>query len=233
MPIHLQKRLACAVTTHGQPLRWDICIGHPGDGQLLQLVQFECAPRGAPPQQPGDRGIRGGAEKGAHELPTALCGGSAQREVWSADLHAAGLQVAAFIGAASDREVVFTRNATEAINLVAQTWGLENIKEGDEVQLAQYAKGCSSLCVLGNTVWLMIDMRFEFDLLMHDVCLLQIVLSVAEHHGNLVPWQMLAQRTGAVLRHAELTSTQEVDVEVRSTDSFGEAVCGVANPTQF
>lgn len=41
----------------------------------------------------------------------------------------------------------------------------------------------------------------------------QIVLSVAEHHGNLVPWQMLAQRTGAVLRHAELTSTQEVDVE--------------------
>ena len=45
---------------------------------------------------------------------------------------------------------------------------------------------------------------------------LQIVLSVAEHHGNLVPWQMLAQRTGAVLRHAELTSTQEVDVEVQS-----------------
>lgn len=82
-------------------------------------------------------------------------------------------KVAAFIGAASDREVVFTRNATEAINLVAQTWGLSNLKEGDE-----------------------------------------IVLSVAEHHGNLVPWQMLAQRTGAVLRHAELTSTQEVDVEM-------------------
>jgi len=42
----------------------------------------------------------------------------------------------------------------------------------------------------------------------------QIILSVAEHHANLVPWQMLAKRTGAVLRHAELTPTQEVDVEV-------------------
>lgn len=136
--------------------------------------------------------------------------------------------MAAFIGAASDREVVFTRNATEAINLVAQTWGLEHIKEGDEVQLAPYAKGCSSsLGVLGNVVWLLIDMRSEFDLLMHTVCLLQIVLSVAEHHGNLVPWQMLAQRTGAVLRHAELTSTQEVDVEVSSTDSNGKLTAGL------
>ena len=42
----------------------------------------------------------------------------------------------------------------------------------------------------------------------------QIILSEAEHHGNLVPWQMLAQRTGAVLRHVGLTSTQEVDIEV-------------------
>jgi cysteine sulfinate desulfinase/cysteine desulfurase-like protein len=45
--------------------------------------------------------------------------------------------VATFIGAASDREVVFTRNATEAINLVAQTWGLSNLKEGDEVFVIQ------------------------------------------------------------------------------------------------
>jgi cysteine desulfurase/selenocysteine lyase len=81
-------------------------------------------------------------------------------------------KVATFIGAPSDREIVFTRNATEAINLVAQTWGVDNLQAGDE-----------------------------------------IILSVAEHHANLVPWQMLAQRTGAVLRHAELTPTQEVDVE--------------------
>lgn len=42
-------------------------------------------------------------------------------------------KVAAFINAASDREVVFTRNASEAINLVAYSWGLANLREGDEV----------------------------------------------------------------------------------------------------
>lgn len=50
--------------------------------------------------------------------------------------------------------------------------------------------------------------------------MLQIVLSVAEHHGNLVPWQMLAQRTGAVLRHAKLTPTQEVDIEVTAMQAL-------------
>ncbi len=43
----------------------------------------------------------------------------------------------------------------------------------------------------------------------------QIILSVAEHHSNLVPWQMVAQRTGAVIRHVELTKdTQELDMQV-------------------
>ncbi|GIL46753.1 hypothetical protein Vafri_3659 [Volvox africanus] len=73
-------------------------------------------------------------------------------------------KVAAFIGASNCREVVIVRNATEGINLVANTWGAANIKQGDE-----------------------------------------IVLSVAEHHANLVPWQLLAARTGAVLRHVRLT----------------------------
>ncbi|GLC37845.1 Cysteine desulfurase 1, chloroplastic [Pleodorina starrii] len=73
-------------------------------------------------------------------------------------------KVATFINAPSSREVVIVRNATEAINLVANTWGSANIKQGDE-----------------------------------------IILSVAEHHANLVPWQLLAARTGAVLRHVRLT----------------------------
>ncbi|KAF8071197.1 NFS2 [Scenedesmus sp. PABB004] len=82
-------------------------------------------------------------------------------------------KVAAFIGAASPAEVVFTRNATEAINLVAHTWGAANLGPGDEV-----------------------------------------ILSVAEHHSNLVPWQMVAQRTGAVLKHVGLTQdTQELDMD--------------------
>ena len=60
-------------------------------------------------------------------------------------------QVATFVNASSSREVVFTRNASEAINLVANTWGTQSLRPGDE-----------------------------------------IVLSVLEHHSNLVPWQARA-----------------------------------------
>ncbi|MGD1952693.1 MAG: aminotransferase class V-fold PLP-dependent enzyme, partial [Leptolyngbyaceae cyanobacterium] len=88
-------------------------------------------------------------------------------------------KVAAFIGAASRDEIVFTRNASEAINLVAYAWGLNNLKAGEEV-----------------------------------------ILSVMEHHSNLVPWQLVAQRTGAVLKHVQLTETQEFDFE-----HFQELLC--------
>jgi cysteine desulfurase/selenocysteine lyase len=81
-------------------------------------------------------------------------------------------KVAAFVGAASRDEIVFTRNASEAINLVAYSWGMSQLQRGDE-----------------------------------------IILSVMEHHSNLVPWQFVAQRTGAVLRFVELTDTQEFDLE--------------------
>ena len=59
------------------------------------------------------------------------------------------------MNAETSREIVFTRGATEAINLVAQTWGLDNIGEGDE-----------------------------------------IVMTVMEHHSNMVPWQVLALLVG-------------------------------------
>jgi len=82
-------------------------------------------------------------------------------------------KVAGFVGAPGGaREIVFTRGATEAINLVANTWGIRYLKEGDEV-----------------------------------------ILSVMEHHANLVPWQMVAQRTGATLRFVQLTPTQEYDFD--------------------
>ncbi|TAF54650.1 MAG: aminotransferase class V-fold PLP-dependent enzyme, partial [Oscillatoriales cyanobacterium] len=81
-------------------------------------------------------------------------------------------KVAAFVNARSRNEIVFTRNASEAINLVAYTWGSSTIQAGDE-----------------------------------------IILSVMEHHSNLVPWQMLAQRTGAVLKFVGLTETQEFDLD--------------------
>lgn len=85
-------------------------------------------------------------------------------------------KVAAFVNAASRDEIVFTRNASEAINLVAYAWGLSELKQGDE-----------------------------------------IVLTVMEHHSNLVPWQLIAQRTGAVLKHVPLTETQEFDLAAFKT----------------
>jgi cysteine desulfurase/selenocysteine lyase len=85
---------------------------------------------------------------------------------------AARRRVAAFIGGRED-EVVFTRGATEAINLVAQTWGLANLKSGD-----------------------------------------RILLSQLEHHSNIVPWQMLAARTGAVIDVCPLTADGQIDLDV-------------------
>ncbi|WP_448570341.1 SufS family cysteine desulfurase [Trichothermofontia sp.] len=81
-------------------------------------------------------------------------------------------KVARFVKARSHQEIVFTRNASEAINLVAYSWGLNTLQAGDE-----------------------------------------IVLSVMEHHSNIIPWQLVAQKTGAVLRYVELTPTGEFDLE--------------------
>ncbi|MCL6644415.1 MAG: cysteine desulfurase [Dehalococcoidia bacterium] len=81
-------------------------------------------------------------------------------------------KVARFIGARGPEEVVFTRNATEAINLVARAWGDANIGEGDE-----------------------------------------IVLTLMEHHSNIVPWQLLARRKGAVLRYAGITDDGKLDLD--------------------
>lgn len=81
-------------------------------------------------------------------------------------------KIAAFVKAASRQEIIYTRNASEAINLVAYSWGMNHLQRGDE-----------------------------------------IILTVMEHHSNLIPWQMVAQRTGAVLKFVELTETEEFDFE--------------------
>lgn len=81
-----------------------------------------------------------------------------------------------FIGAASSREIIFTRNTTESINLVAYSYGLNNIKSGDE-----------------------------------------ILVSIMEHHSNLLPWQMVARQTGATLRFLECRPDGFLDLdEVKS-----------------
>ena len=81
-------------------------------------------------------------------------------------------KVARHIGASTPASIVFTRNTTESINLVARAWGEANIGEGDE-----------------------------------------IVLTVMEHHSNIVPWQLLARRTGAALRYAGITAGGGLDMD--------------------
>jgi cysteine desulfurase / selenocysteine lyase len=77
-----------------------------------------------------------------------------------------------FINAAHSHEIIFTRGATEATNLVAQSYGRANIKILDE-----------------------------------------IIISTMEHHSNIVPWQMLAEQTGANLRIIPITDSGEMDME--------------------
>ncbi len=81
-------------------------------------------------------------------------------------------KVARFINAKHREEIVYTRNASEAINLVAYTWGLANLQQGDE-----------------------------------------IILSVMEHHSNIVPWQIIAQRTGAIIKWIQLDDNEALDLD--------------------
>lgn len=76
-----------------------------------------------------------------------------------------------FLHASSPREIIFVRGTTEAVNLAAQTFGKQNIREGDE-----------------------------------------ILISHLEHHANIVPWQLLCQETGAVLRIIPVDDTGQVDL---------------------
>lgn len=89
------------------------------------------------------------------------------------DLYEQGRErVRSLLNAARHEEIVFTRGTTEAINLVAFSWGLSALKQGDE-----------------------------------------IVLTGMEHHSNIVPWQLLCERTGAVLRVVPVTDSGELDMD--------------------
>jgi cysteine desulfurase / selenocysteine lyase len=87
-------------------------------------------------------------------------------------------QLAKFIGANRSEEVVFTKNASEALNLCAYTLGAA-LRPGDE-----------------------------------------IVISVMEHHSNIVPWQLLAQRTGAVLRWFDVTDEGRLNLEKAAAEGL-------------
>ena len=77
-----------------------------------------------------------------------------------------------FIGAEKSNEIIFTRNTTESLNLVAYCYGLSNVKKGDE-----------------------------------------IVVSIMEHHSDLLPWQMVAKTCGAELKFIECAKDGSIDLE--------------------
>jgi len=85
---------------------------------------------------------------------------------------AARVKIQNFINAKSEKEVIFTRGTTESINLVAATFGRNNISEGDE-----------------------------------------IIISIMEHHSNIVPWQLLCQEKKAKLKIIPITDDGELIIE--------------------
>ena len=132
--------------------------------------------------------------------------------------------MAQLIKARSSREVVWTSNATAGINLVAQSWGRANLCPGDEASSclprwpsAHPLQACTLVIVLLTS----------FVMLTEDQEMMrQVLVSVAEHHSNLVPWQMVCQATGATLRHVGLTKdTQEIDLQVQSRRFLADETC--------
>ena len=77
-----------------------------------------------------------------------------------------------FINAGSEKEIIFTRNATEAINIVARSWGETHLKENDE-----------------------------------------ILLSIMEHHSNIVPWQMVASKNRCKIKYINIDKNGNLDLE--------------------
>ena len=118
------------------------------------------------------------------------------------DYENARAKVAKFIGVAGSEEIIFTRNATESLNLVAYSYGLNNIKAGDE-----------------------------------------IVVSILEHHSNMLPWQMVAKATGAKLvfldceEDGEITKA-EIDSKINENTKIVACtqisnVLGIPTPIEY
>ena len=110
-------------------------------------------------------------------------------------------KVCKFIGADSTEEIIFTRNTTESLNLVAYSYGLDNVGEGDE-----------------------------------------IVITIMEHHSNMLPWQMVAKKNKARLIYLEpdeegVISRQEYESKITDRTkivAIGHVsnVMGVTNPVK-
>ena len=100
--------------------------------------------------------------RGAHQLSAKA----------TAEFENARIQIKDFINADSEKEIIFTRNATEAINIVARSWGESNLKENDE-----------------------------------------ILLSIMEHHSNIVPWQLVASKNKCKIKYVSIDDDGNLDLD--------------------
>jgi len=143
----------------------------------IRLVYLDSAATAQKPQQVLDaeeafyRLHNANIHRGIHQLA----------EEATAAYEDARKRIASFIGAAHSHEVIFTRNATESLNLVAQSWGRSKLEAGD-----------------------------------------RILLTVMEHHSNLVPWQMLSSELGLQLEYVPVTTDGQLDRTVMQ-DLLGHA----------
>lgn len=98
-------------------------------------------------------------------------------------------KVARFINSKTSSQIIFTKNASEALNLIAYSYGLENLKENDEV-----------------------------------------VLSIMEHHSNLVPWQYVTKKTGSTLKYMYINDNFELsDEEITSKITENTKIVGITH----
>ena len=98
-------------------------------------------------------------------------------------------KIANFINSRSREEIIFSKNATESLNLIAYSYGLDNLKKDDE-----------------------------------------IVLSIMEHHSNLVPWQMVTKKTGSNLKYMYINSEFEIsDEEIESKITDKTKIVGITH----
>ena len=100
--------------------------------------------------------------RGAHQLSTKA----------TEEFENARSIISQFINSKSSKEIIFTRNATEAINLVSRSWGEDMLKEGDE-----------------------------------------ILISLMEHHSNIVPWQIVSAKNGCKLKFISIDQNGNLDLE--------------------
>ena len=149
----------------------DICDQFPGLANNWHYL--DTAATAQKPQVVLDAMMRAGGA----DYATVHRGVYARSANMTVAFEAARERVARFIGAASPNEIVFVRGATEGINLVAQSWGIANLKAGDRIMLSQL-----------------------------------------EHHSNIVPWQMLAEKVGAHIDVCPLTDDGLIDLDWLETN---------------